>query len=67
MCSRVMCHLVALFYVCMWPKIDLFSALLFEKIPLCVLYYLIVEFECFQSGCLCPASCTDRAIPVCSI
>ena len=52
----------------MWPKkINQFSVLLFVKFLLSVLYYLILEFKRLQSGFLCPASCTDEAIRVCSI
>ena len=62
-------HLVALVcvYVYMWPKINLFSALPFEKHLLCVLYFLIMEFKRLQSGFLHPVSCTDEAICACSI
>ena len=76
--SRVM-HLIASVCVCMYvclyiyvcilcdQKIDLFSVLPFEKFLLSVLYYLILEFKCLQSGFLHPASCTDEAIRVRSI
>ena len=44
--------------LCIWSR---------RFVYLCVLYYLILEFKCFQSGFLRPASCTDRAIHTCSI
>ena len=53
-------------YMCVYmrPKNSVLS---FKKFLLSVLYYLILEFKRLQSGCLCPASCIDEAIRVCSI
>ena len=54
-------------YIILWPKTNLFGALPFKKILLSVLYYLLVEFKCLQSGFLRPASCIDEGIYACSI
>ena len=59
-------HVGLCMYAC-GQKIDLFSALLFEKLLPCVLYYLILEFKHLQSGFLRPASCTSGAFRSCSI
>ena len=69
---RLVASVCVCMYVCMYvyicdQKIDLFSALLFEKLLLCVLHYLILEFKRLQSGFLRPASCTDGAFRACSI
>ena len=69
MCAYVQVMCLQFVYVCVLvvhvyvaKKIDLFCALPFRRLLLCVLYYLIVEFEHFQSGFLHPVSCTERAI-----
>ena len=50
-------------YVCMYVTQKLTGLMFYtKKILLSVSYYLIVEFECLQSGFLCPVSCTDGAI-----
>ena len=60
-------------YVCIIlcdQKIDqIISALVVKKILLCVLYYLLVEFQCLPSCFLRPAtcSCTNIAICACSV
>ena len=47
--------------VCVYvtKKMDLFSALAFEKILLSILYYLLMIFKHLQSRFLCPVSFTD--------
>ena len=67
MCVCSMYSMYVCMYVCMYvwhydgQKIDLFSALPFEKLLLCVLYYLILEFKCLQSGFLHPAELYRRS------